>query len=150
MWGLSLSYYCLPLGSFNYSLTKDGSIEVFLVIFQYDIDVEIIVVCCSTYTSSIVWVDHKGYHKLTIFWVAHCDDPLLLRSEAATFGCCQRQQHLWSHRNPYSRPEAAIFSCGRRPQDFLGHMSRQKSGRMVSLVNESMCVSYLGVKDKLV
>ena len=71
---------------------------------------------------------------LTIFWVAHCDDPLLLRPEAATVGCCRRQQHLWSHRNPYLRPEAAIFSCGRRPQDFLCHMSRQKLGHMVTIM----------------
>ena len=69
-----------------------------------------------------------GIIKLPIFWVAHCDDLLLLRPEAATVGCCRRQQHLWSHRNPYSRPEAAIFSCGLWPQDFLSHMSRQKSG----------------------
>ena len=47
--------------------------------------------------------------------------------------CCRRQQHLWSHRNPYSRPEADIFSCGRRPQVFLSHMSRPKSGRKVTI-----------------
>ena len=62
------------------------------------------------------------------FWVVHCDDLGLLQPEAATVGCCRRQQHLWSHRNPYSRPEAVIFSCCRRPRDFLSHMSRQKSG----------------------
>ena len=68
------------------------------------------------------------YISWPFFWVAHCDDLRLSRPEAATVGCCRRQQHLWSHRNPYSRPEAAIISCGRRPQDFLSHMSRPKSG----------------------
>ena len=37
-----------------------------------------------------------------------------MRPQVATVGCCLRQQHFWSHRNPYSRPEAAIFSYGRR------------------------------------
>ena len=32
-------------------------------------------------------------HKLTIFWVVHCRDLGLLRPEAATVGCCRRQQH---------------------------------------------------------
>ena len=35
-----------------------------------------------------------GFAKLAIFWVAHCDDLRLLRPEAATVGCCRRQQHL--------------------------------------------------------
>ena len=83
------------------------------------------------------------------FGVAHCDDLLLWRPEAATVGCCQRQQHLWSHRNPYSRPEAAIFSCGRRPQDFLSHMSRQKSGRMVTIQLISNLGSMLNRESKV-
>ena len=81
-------------------------------------------------------IDHQIYISWQCFRVAHCDDLRLSRPEAATVGCCRRQWHLWSHRNPYSRPEAAIFSCGRRPQDFLKHMSRQKSGRMVTIVKQ--------------
>ena len=77
--------------------------------------------------------DRDVYMNWSFFGIAHCGDLGLLRPEAATVGSCRRQQHLWCHRNPYSRPEAAIFSCGRRTQDFLSHVSRQKSGRMVSL-----------------
>ena len=91
--------------------------------------------CYQAYDNHYVYTCNSGYKltnscktKLTIFGVAHCDELGLLRLEAATVGCCRRQQHLWSHRNPYSRPEAAIFSCGQRPQDFLSHMSRPKSG----------------------
>ena len=74
------------------------------------------------------------------FWVAHYEDLLLLRPEAATVGCCRRQQHLWSHRSPYSRPEASIFSCGQRPQDFLTHMS----GRMVTIIqNNPQLLEYI-------
>ena len=80
-----------------------------------------------------------------IFGVAHCDDLRLLRPEAATVGCCRRQQHLWSHRNPYSRPQDAVFTCGRRPQDFLSPMSRHKSGRMFTI---RILYLYYGAKRK--
>ena len=45
----------------------------------------------------------------------------ILRPEVATVGCCRRQQHLWGHRNLYSRPEAATVPCTRRAQDSISH-----------------------------
>ena len=37
---------------------------------------------------------------LSVFWIAHCDDLRLLRSEAATVGCGRSPQHSSSHREP--------------------------------------------------
>ena len=44
-----------------------------------------------------------------------------LRLEIATVGCGQRPQHLYGHRNLYSRPQAATISFARRAQDPLSH-----------------------------
>ena len=45
----------------------------------------------------------------------------ILRPEVTTVGFGHRPQHLWSRRNPYSRPEAATVDCARRAQDSISH-----------------------------
>ena len=45
-----------------------------------------VVLCVLNFPRLIKFI----FIKLTILWVANCDDPLLLRPEAATV----RQQHL--------------------------------------------------------
>ena len=95
---------------FFFRLSINGILQLLQLLLLLGLFCWSLFLCAFFHCSCLSW---------PFFWVAHCDDLRLLRPEVATVGCCRRQQHLSSHRNPYSRPEAAIFTCGRRQQDFF-------------------------------
>ena len=62
-------------------------------------------VATTSSTRVVIWLDSKfGIIQLLCNHFPEVKNGLL-RPEVATIGCCRRQQHLWDHRNPFSRPE---------------------------------------------